>query len=381
MSIETVFSNARLVLGDEVVLGSLKIVDGVIADIASGKEHIAGSVNLDGQYLLPGLVELHTDNLEKHMSPRPSVNWPTLSAMISHDNQVASAGITTVFDAISIGDISPKQARLDSLKPMLDAIDYAQAHQLTRVEHKVHLRCEVAHPETLAIFHDCVSNQHVGLVSLMDHSPGQRQFQAIEHYRTYYQGKYGLSLDEMQNFEVRQVQNAQLYSHKHRLSIADYCRQNQMVMASHDDATGEHVLESHDLGMKIAEFPTTEEAARHSTERNMQVLMGAPNVVRGGSHSGNIAASTLAKQNLLHILSSDYYPSSLLHAAFLLTEGDIAYDLPKAVSLVSKNPAQAVGLFDRGEIGIGKKADLLQVFLHDKQPLIQSVWKSGKRVI
>ncbi|UNM94942.1 alpha-D-ribose 1-methylphosphonate 5-triphosphate diphosphatase [Ignatzschineria rhizosphaerae] len=381
MSAEQIFTNANVVLADEVLHGTVVVKDGVITDISAGNITHPSAVNFEGNYLIPGLVELHTDNLEKHMMPRPTVSWPTTSAMISHDNQIASAGITTVFDAISIGDIHPKSVRLDSLTPMIEALNYSQKHGLTRSEHKLHLRCEVAHPETWGIFSENVGNEHVGLVSLMDHTPGQRQFEEISHYRVYYRQKYGLTLDEMAAFEVQQIANAKRYSQKYRLDIADYCRNHQIVMASHDDATEDHVAESATLGMKIAEFPTTVEAAIHSTRRDLSVLMGAPNIVRGGSHSGNVAASALAKQDLLHILSSDYYPGSLIQAAFILTQEEIGFDLPKAIRCVSKNPAEAVNLRDRGEIALGKKADLLQVSLHGNQPLIQSVWKSGKRVI
>lgn len=381
MLAEQVFTNAQIILGDEVIHGTVVVKDGKIKSIEQGNVMVPFALDMQGSYLMPGMVELHTDNLEKHMTPRPSVKWPSLPAMISHDNQIASSGITTVFDALSLGDISPRSTRIESLKPMLETLDYSQDHQLTRVEHKLHLRCEVAHPDTLAAFEETVGNKHVGLVSLMDHSPGQRQFREVEHYRVYYQGKYGLTADEMYAYEAQQIANAEKFSHKHRLDIATYCRDKNIVMASHDDATESHALESYELGMKIAEFPTTEEAAKFSTLNNMKVLMGAPNVVRGGSHSGNISASILAKQDLLHILSSDYYPTSLLHAAFLLTHDDIGYDLAKAVRCVSKNPAEAVDLYDRGEIAIGKQADLLQVVMHGDQPLIQAVWKSGRRVI
>lgn len=381
MSAEQIFTNATIVLADEVIKGTLVVKDGVITVIDAGNSQNSSALDMEGQYLIPGLIELHTDNLEKHMSPRPAVAWPTTAAMISHDNQIASAGITTVFDAISVGDISPRSTRLTNLAPMIEALNYSQKHGLTRSEHKLHLRCEVAHPETWDIFAANVGNEHVGLVSLMDHTPGQRQFEEMSHYRIYYRQKYGLTADEMAAFEARQIANAKLYSDKYRLDIAEYCRNNNIVMASHDDATESHVQESYDLGMQIAEFPTTVEAASHSTERALQVLMGAPNIVRGGSHSGNVAASTLAKQDLLHILSSDYYPGSLIQAAFMLTHDDIGYDLPKAIRCVSKNPAEAVNLFDRGELAIGKNADILQVRLHKAQPIIQSVWKSGKRVI
>ncbi|AUZ04826.1 MULTISPECIES: alpha-D-ribose 1-methylphosphonate 5-triphosphate diphosphatase [Vitreoscilla] len=379
MSNEQILSNVKMVLADEVVWGSMFLQDGVIKAIDTSLSTLPQAQDFGGDYVIPGLVELHTDNLEKFMNPRPSVNWPSMSAVIGHDSQMIASGITTVFDALAVGDISPKGDRLTNLKPMLDAITASQQEGLTRAEHKIHLRCEVAHPSTYERFMALKDNQHLGLVSIMDHSPGQRQFAKIEKYREYYQGKYGLTDAQMDDFSELQVANAQKYSQPNRLSITEFCREYDLALASHDDATAAHVDESVGLGMEIAEFPTTEEAARLSHQQGLKVLMGAPNVVRGGSHSGNISAHYLAQLGLLDILSSDYYPNSLLQAAFMLTQEHIGYTLPQAIRTVSKNPAQSVHLYDRGEIAVGQIADLVHV-KHQNLPLVQQVWKSGKRV-
>lgn len=196
------------------------------------------------------------------------------------------------------------------------------------------------------------------LVSLMDHSPGQRQFANREKYREYYQGKYSLTDAQMQQYEEEQLALAARWSQPNRESIAALCRARKIALASHDDATHAHVAESHQLGSVIAEFPTTFEAAEASRKHGMNVLMGAPNIVRGGSHSGNVAASELAQLGLLDILSSDYYPASLLDAAFRVADDQSnRFTLPQAVKLVTKNPAQALNLEDRGVIGEGKRAD------------------------
>lgn len=196
------------------------------------------------------------------------------------------------------------------------------------------------------------------LVSLMDHSPGQRQFANREKYREYYQGKYSLTDAQMQQYEEEQLALAARWSQPNRETIAALCRARQIALASHDDATHAHVAESHQLGSVIAEFPTTFEAAEASRKHGMNVLMGAPNIVRGGSHSGNVAASELAQLGLLDILSSDYYPASLLDAAFRVADDESnRFTPPQAVKLVTKNPAQALNLQDRGVIGEGKRAD------------------------
>ncbi|RCI76769.1 alpha-D-ribose 1-methylphosphonate 5-triphosphate diphosphatase [Pseudomonas aeruginosa] len=360
--------------------------DGLIAAVDEGRSHLAGAEDLGGDYLLPGLVELHTDNLEKHMTPRPGVDWPTASAVLAHDAQIVAAGITTVFDALSIGDVNPKGKRMQQLPKMLEAIGEAAASGDARADHRLHLRCEVSHPQTLEVFRELVEHPLVQLVSVMDHAPGQRQFARLEKYREYYQGKYHLSDAEMDAFIVEQVANSERYSDAARAAIVDVCQGRGLSVASHDDATLAHVRESAGYGMAIAEFPTTVEAARASHEHGLQVLMGAPNVVRGGSHSGNVAAAQLAGIGVLDILSSDYYPASLLHAALLLagehSEYDaIRYDLPRAVAMVSRTPALAAGLTDRGEIRVGLRADLLQArALGNNQPVVRQVWRGGQRV-
>jgi len=263
---------------------------------------------------------------------------------------------------------------------MLEAIAAANAAGLTRAEHRLHLRCEVCHPDTLSVFRDLVEQPLVQLVSVMDHSPGQRQFALESKYREYYMGKYHLTTAQMDEFIVEQVANSRKYSDSYRRAIVEDCLARGLSVASHDDATLAHVEESASYGMTIAEFPTTLEAAEGCRRLGMSVLMGAPNVVRGGSHSGNVAAAGLAKSGLLDILSSDYYPASLLQAAFALADQAQNCSLPQAVSMVSRAPAIAAGLADRGEIRIGLRADLVHVRTQGALPVIQHVWRQGKRV-
>ncbi|MFV3092200.1 alpha-D-ribose 1-methylphosphonate 5-triphosphate diphosphatase [Pseudomonas sp. GW6] len=380
MSSEQILSNARVVTAEREFLGAVLLRDGLIAAVDEGASRLPQAQDLGGDYLLPGLVELHTDNLEKHMSPRPGVDWPSTSAVLTHDAQIVAAGITTVFDALSIGDINPRGRRMQQLPAMIEAIAASEAAGQTRAEHRLHLRCELCHPDALTIYRDLVEHPLVALVSVMDHSPGQRQFAKVEKYREYYMGKYHLSPAEMEEFLQEQIANSRQYSDPQRRAIVEDCHSRGIAVASHDDATLAHVQESADFGMAIAEFPTTLEAARASHERGLKVLMGAPNVVRGGSHSGNIAAAELARHGVLDILSSDYYPASLLHAAWLLAGQDNDYDLPAAIATVSRAPARAAGLDDRGEIRVGLRADLVQARAHGQQPVIQQVWRQARRV-
>jgi len=380
MLTEQILSNAQVVTADRVFNGTVVLRNGLIAEVDEGRSHLPQAQDLHGDYLLPGLIELHTDNLEKHMTPRPGVDWPSTSAVLSHDAQIVAAGITTVFDALSIGDVNPKGNRMQKLPAMLEAIATANAAGLTRAEHRLHLRCELCHPDTLSVFRDLVENPLVQLVSVMDHSPGQRQFALESKYREYYMGKYHLTTEQMDEFIVLQMANSREFSDRYRRAIAEDCLARGLSVASHDDATLAHVEESASYGMTIAEFPTTLEAARGSHRLGMGVLMGAPNIVRGGSHSGNVAAADLAKAGLLDILSSDYYPASLLQAAFLLAAQDNDCELPQTVGMVSRAPAQAAGLHDRGEIRVGLRADLVHARDQDGLPVIQQVWRQSKRV-
>ena len=380
MPSEQILTNARVVTESEVFLGTVVVCDGLISDISEGVSQLARSQDLQGDYLFPGLVELHTDNLEKYMNPRPGVHWPPESAVLAHVAQLVAAGIIRAFDTSAIGDVNPKGDRMRQLPVMQQAITHAEQRGHTRAEHRLHLRCELSHEKTLDVFNELVESPLVQMVSVMDHSPGQRQFVKIEKYRQYYQGKYHLSDAEMEDFIERQKANSRRYSDAYRRSIATECRQRSLSLASHDDATVEHVQESAEYGMSIAEFPTTVEAATVSHQLGLKVLMGAPNIVRGGSHSGNVAAADLATQGVLDILSSDYYPSSMLQAARRLTDEVEGYDLPRAVRAISLAPARAAGLDDRGEIRVGLRADLVRVHSHEKQFVVDQVWRSGRRV-
>jgi alpha-D-ribose 1-methylphosphonate 5-triphosphate diphosphatase len=380
MSSEQIYTNALVVLADQMFNGTVVVRDGLIHEVSEGRSQVSAASDLDGDYLIPGLIELHTDNLEKYMNPRPGVDWPSESAVLAHDAQVVAAGITTVFDALSIGDVNPKGNRLQQLPVMLEAIAHAQDQGHTRAEHRLHLRCELSNEKTLDVFHGLVEHPLVQLVSVMDHSPGQRQFVKFEKYREYYQGKYHLSDAEMDAFIDKQMDNSRQFSDSYRRTIVETCRQRTLAVASHDDATLEHAEESAQFGMSIAEFPTTVVAASASHARGLKVLMGAPNIVRGGSHSGNVAAAELARSGVLDILSSDYYPSSLLQAARLLSEQVNGFDLPAAISTISLAPARAAGLTDRVEIRPGLRADLVRVSSDERQFRVAHVWRAGERV-
>lgn len=378
MTAETVLANARIVLRDEVIDGALVLRDGVIADIATGRT--TGGEDMEGDYLIPGLVELHTDHLEGHYAPRPGVRWNMTAAIQSHDAQIATSGITTVFDCLRMGTDHDHGYDPGEMRMLADTLEAAEGEGRLRAEHFIHLRCEVSSPQVLEDFESFGGHPKVRLASLMDHAPGQRQFQTMDQYILYYKVKRGLTDEQFDRFVAARVAESERYAAPNRKVISDFCRKAGITLASHDDATLDHVAEAVEQGVRLAEFPTSLEAAKASHEAGMSVLMGAPNVVRGGSHSGNVAALDLARAGCLDVLSSDYIPFSLIHAAFSLTSGDDAIALPDAVALVTDTPARTVGLDDRGRVETGRRADLVRVRVADDVPVTRSVWREGRRV-
>ncbi|MDG3579075.1 alpha-D-ribose 1-methylphosphonate 5-triphosphate diphosphatase [Rhizobium sp. YJ-22] len=378
MSAEQVFTNAQLVLENEIVSGSLVVRDGLIAAIDSGNSR--HGEDLEGDFLIPGLVELHTDHLEAHYSPRPGVRWNLTAAIQSYDAQIVTSGITTVFDCLRLGSTEDAGFPRGEMREMADAIEKAGAKHRLRAEHYIHLRCEVPTADVVAQFEDFIEDPQVRLVSLMDHSPGQRQFQTMDQYILYYKIKRGLSDEAFDAFVAARKQDSDLYSAMHRQAIADLCAERGIAVASHDDATQAHVEEAIAQKVRLAEFPTSIEAARASHEAGMSVLMGAPNVVRGKSHSGNIAARDLAALGLLDVLSSDYIPFSLLVAPFILADEIDGIALPEALRMITANPARAVGLTDRGRLAQGLRGDMVRVKRDDGVPIVRAVWREGRRV-
>ena len=378
MSGETVLRNARIVTAEAVIDGHLVVRDGRIAEVAAGATALGE--DMEGDFLLPGLVELHTDHVEGHLLPRPGVTWDRTAALQAHDAQVAASGITTVFEALRVGLGVDAEIAMEDWGALAGAIVAGQADGRLRAEHFIHLRCEVSADDALAGFAHFVGNPLLKLVSLMDHAPGQRQFARLEAYRAYYQVKYRMTDAEFDAFCADRIAESDRNSGPNRRAIAGHCRAAGIPLASHDDATRAHVEEAVADGISLAEFPTTLESASASHAAGLRVLMGAPNIVRGRSHSGNISALDLLRAGVLDILSSDYVPFSLMQAVFVLADAGEA-SLPAAVNLVSKTPAESVGLHDRGAIAAGRRADLVRVARRRTgPPVVRAVHVGGRRV-
>ncbi|KGJ05482.1 alpha-D-ribose 1-methylphosphonate 5-triphosphate diphosphatase [Paracoccus sphaerophysae] len=375
----TVLANARLILPDRVLRGALTLADGRIAAITPGEAVPAGAIDCAGDHLAPGLIELHTDNLERHIQPRPGVDWPHATAILAHDGELASVGITTVFDALRVGSIrSDNPAYAPYALPLANEINAMSRAGATRISHVLHLRVEIC-SETLIAEMEAFGPDHgVRLVSLMDHTPGQRQFRDLSRLKEYEQGKYGTSDARFDAQVARLIALGARVGAAHEAAAIGFARRLGAVIASHDDTTPAQVDRSAALGARLAEFPTTREAAEACRAKGILTILGGPNLIRGGSHSGNVAAEDLARAGLLDIVSSDYIPSSLLLSAWRLAE--IWGDVPRAVATVTATPARATGLDDRGRLAPGLRADVIRIAEVGGTPRLRGVWSAGRQV-
>lgn len=373
---EFAFKNAQVVTADDSFLGSVLVRDGKIVAVDRG-----GSVGEDlaGDVLMPGVIDLHTDNLEKHFFPRPNIDWNPISAAVTHDGCCLSVGVTTVFDSLSIGTFNPSVARNhDNLPRLANGLLAARDAGMLKADHRLHWRCETPADDLPARLEQLASHPLTSLFSLMDHTPGQRQYRNIEKHLANWSanGMSAQDIDErLAGIRDRQGRNAA----NNRRLVADLAKSRGIPLASHDDEDVEHVDEAADLGATVSEFPVTIEAARRAKERGMVVVMGGPNLMRGGSYSGNVPASELADAGLLDAFASDYVPRSLIECAFALTAAPFGWSLARAVAVVTEAPARAAQLTDRGTITSGARADLVRVNTRGGLPVVRGVWVEGQR--
>jgi alpha-D-ribose 1-methylphosphonate 5-triphosphate diphosphatase len=375
---ETIFTNVRLVLPDQMLEGSLATEDWRIAHIDPTASQAAGAIDLDGDLLIPGIIDLHTDNLERQVQPRMNARWPSRSAMIAHDAQCAGAGVTTVFDSFCVGDLGFEEDRKRTFVEGVADLDTLTEAALLKSEHFIHLRCELPAPDMEALFNPYADHPRLALVSLMDHSPGVGQWGDVSQYRAILR-RDGLTEPEI-NARLEHHREGRLrWRGRNKRLVLDRMQGRPIAIASHDDRTAEEVAENAADCIRIAEFPVSMEAALAARSHGMEVIAGAPNIVRGGSHSGNVAAADLLRAGAVDAFASDYVPASLLEAAIMATSiGEIT--LSQAIALITERPAQMGGLPDRGRIAVGLSADLVRVRLHEGMPIVRGVWRRGERV-
>ncbi|TPP06594.1 alpha-D-ribose 1-methylphosphonate 5-triphosphate diphosphatase [Rhizobium glycinendophyticum] len=376
-----ILSDARVVTPDHVLHGSVVIEDGRIAEIHEGPSRHREAVDFRGDYLLPGLVDIHTDHFEKHLYPRAHVRWDFIRAALAHDAQIIGGGVTTVFDSLCVGATTDNPERAEILKPMIEALEQAQGAGMFRAEHLVHLRCELTDPVAPQLTAEHIDRQIVRVLSVMEHLPGIRQSRDIEAYVVRACKSTGESPDRVREKIKVLVAEKSHIAAMTRPDIVALARARSIPLMSHDDTDVAHIEAGVAEGVSISEFPCSIEAAEAARHAGMKIVAGAPNLVRGGSQSGNIAVRDLLATRLVDILASDYVPRSMLDAAFMISaDPGLDYDLPSAVALVTRSPALAGNLPDRGAIQTGLKADIIRVDLQDGHPFLKSAWRSGHRV-
>ncbi len=378
MNVETILTNARLVLEQTTMIGTLVLRAGAIAELQPGGTALPGAIDLGGDTLIPGIVDLHTDNLERQVQPRTNARWPSRSALLSHDAQCAVAGVTTVLDALCVGNLGYEPDRVRTFQEGVADLDALSGTGLLRAEHFLHLRCEVPAPDLLELAEPVLDHPDVKLISLMDHSPGIGQHADLDRYRALRRRDGHSDADIDRRIGELTAQRVRLRD-ANRAALLARIAGRGVALASHDDRTEAEIAENVADGIRISEFPVTLEAALAARREGMGVIAGAPNIVRGGSHSGNVSAAALLARGAVDAFASDYVPSSLLEAAFRsAAEGGIG--LPAAIALVSDHPARMAGLADRGRLAAGLRADLVQVRLHQGMPVVRQVWRAGTRV-
>jgi alpha-D-ribose 1-methylphosphonate 5-triphosphate diphosphatase len=378
MTTETVLTHARLILPDAEITGTIILRDGRIADIQPGPAHHANAVDCEGDVIIPGVVDVHTDNLERQVQPRANARWPSVSAFLSHDAQCAAAGVTTVLDALCLGDLGFDQGRDQTFHDGVRDLTALHDQPFMKAEHLLHLRCELPARDMPGLLESVADHPLIAMVSLMDHSPGVGQYRDLARYRAMRIKQTRMTDAEV---EVRilklQAQRAELRERQRRLVIDRFAGRN-IPLASHDDEDASEVRRNAEDGIRVSEFPVTMEAALEAARIGVGVIAGSPNIVRGGSHSGNVAAMDLVRAGAVHVLASDYVPPALIEAAFLVAD---EIGMPRAIASITSAPAAMCNLTDRGSLAPGLRGDLVRISRYGAMPVVRQVWRGGARVI
>lgn len=367
-------TRARIVLENEVLENaSLIIEDGQI--IAINPESGAGAKELDlqGKLLMPGMIDLHCDALEKEVEPRPNVFFPLDFACAQADKRNATAGITTVYHSLSFANDELGVRNNGMAAKVARAVHEWHPHGL--VDNRVHCRYEITDEFALPILKQLLNEKSMHLVSMMDHTPGQGQFKDLAAYRDYLARNYKKTADEVQVIVERKVEAA-AGAFERMQSLAKAAHAAGISVASHDDDSFERITTMKGIGADISEFPINMEAARAARDAGMLTIFGAPNILRGKSQSGSMKAIDAIHEGLADCLCADYAPAALIVAVMRVNELT-NLDLPGAVRLVTANPAKAAKLHDRGTIEVGKRADLIAVGLPGGLPQVTNVWVNG----
>lgn len=352
-------SDVELVLSDRVVRGaSVLVADGKIAEIQD--RPVPGGITGANLTVYPGFIDMHGDMIELELEPRARVDFPMDVALASLDARLAAAGITTAYAAVSFSRGARDGERRSYAHTSQVIRDLHRMRGACRVDHRIHARFDITFDNAVGVLGQLLDDDQVDLVSLMDHTPGQGQYRNLEVHVKNKAAHHGISETEARQMVANAIAvrtRPQEILMGNIRSVSQMCAQHGVSLASHDDDTVSKAHLMADMGAKIAEFPVTLQAAEAAVAKGLMTAMGAPNAMRGQSYSGNLSARELHAAGLLHILASDYHPGAMLAAVHALASSD-PDGLAGAVRLASLNPAKALGLSDRGELAIGKRADL-----------------------
>lgn len=355
-------SDVAVVLPDRMVeRGAVLIEDGKIAEIS--ERPVAGGVDASGHTLFPGFIDMHGDMIEQELEPRARVDFPMEVALNALDARLAASGVTTAFAAVSFsrGARDGERRSFDHTSKVIRELHAAKTR--ARVDHRIHARFDITFDNAVDVLGNLLAAGQVDLVSLMDHTPGQGQYRNLEIHIKNKAAHFGVSetkARQMVSTAIAERSRPQDLLLANMRSVSAMCRDHGVALASHDDDTVAKAKLMADLGSVIAEFPVTFEAAEVAIDCGIMTAMGAPNAMRGQSYSGNLSAREAHAAGLLSILAADYHPAAILPAIRTLAAQD-SNGLPGASRLATANPAKALGLTDRGEIVVGKKADLILV--------------------
>jgi len=367
-------THARIVLPDSVLDGSVLLEDGRIADLgprlaipSDATMHDAG-----GRWLIPGIIDIHTDYIEKELNPRPDTNFPLELAFHMMDLRAIGCGLTTVLGAARISSERDGPAGSWRGNGLELARAYERLQETALARHFIHVRWDTNFEPESGLFDEVRALTRLGNLVFNENIPGRRQYRN-DDLAAKWADRHKISVAEATELIRQRAEEAAKINNRARVreELGKF-----LPIGSHDDTTVEDVIEAHACGATLAEMPTTIEAARKAKELGQWVCMGAPNFVRGGSHCGNLSCHEAMAENLVDILCSDYHFPSLLTSVARLIDGGTSPS--NAVRMVTINPARALGMDgDLGSIEIGKKADLVLVDLHRGYGRVRSVWVDG----
>ncbi len=376
---EILIQNAQIVKLEAVLpSASLLVRNGKIAAIFENGSEVNDdipTINAQGQYLLPGIIDIHTDAIEKEIHPRPGANFPVGVAFRELERRMSGCGITTVYHSMYLGYYAAEENDTIPRKDFFEAVNKL-CKSSTIIDNRIHLRFEVTGVNEYQTCLELIENGCVQMLSFMDHTPGQGQY-GLEKYSKHLLSK-GLSEAEIAQACEESLNQPRL-SKEQMQTISYICQQYDIPIASHDDDNAPKVEMMHSLGATICEFPINQEAAYKAIELKMPTVGGASNVLRGGSLSGNLHVQEAIEARLVNTLCSDYYPPAILHAIFKLVN-DGSLTLPEAAQLGTLNAAKAAGLHHKGSIETGKDADFILVNIMDGVPVVTHTFLKGKLV-